>query len=469
MRIPSNGRAVHPKVRSSSHRWWALDDTLSSLGAEFINGANFVQLGGEPLPSLINGPTGKARQFGGTEGMTAPGGASTQAVLNGEWTLSFLFRMTNIPSSPQTLLVYSGGVTDAGAPNDNTLVQIQIETDLKLTVNWERGAGTNEGFTTTDYVVPPYLWQLVTIRKTLDTGSIYDFDVFVNGHLVETFAGETGSDGGSTAQWVLGANYLGVTLQSEVEADVSGVYLWDEPLSNSDILNDFRRIHMLPFFSRVCARVDVEDGLGAMQDMTDFHGNDWLDSVTINDAADQPVMTGDAKFVREIGQLSLANLREDSKLNLTDVTDLASYDPILQANREIEVYAARLPLGIEPVSGDWQSILKGDITEVDWSGDDQATIRFRDLGGRLIYTYIEEEYVYSDPTTPEPVEDKMQEILDDNDNAVNGTNLRPARFGAYSPVTLQYPVDPGWDVLNWTQRREPVLPSLRTLDRKSVV
>jgi hypothetical protein len=205
---------------------------------------------------------------------------------------------------------------------------------------------------------------------------------------------------------------------------------------------------------RVSARVWVKDALGVFKDLSTLAGADWLMDVSWDDNLDQAVSQATVVLWRGSSTQSLAPLKKQSVLN-QDAQGV--FRPLLDMGREIKVEVATSAAGASPLSTDWQLVFHGDVDEVDWGkGEARVSLVARDLGGRLLDAFIEEERTYRPEdlagagATAVPVQTVMQRILDDN-------------LGAGAVTLLVPPPGPGWNVGAYKQEKDSVLEALRKL------
>lgn len=197
-----------------------------------------------------------------------------------------------------------------------------------------------------------------------------------------------------------------------------------------------------------CIKMEVDrSGSGDYQNMNDFYGYDWLIGVTYKEDVDSPVASMDVTFASRVGEYSLSPYVENSLLNQFG----GGYTPALALGRRIKLYAARIPHSMEPVASDWHLVFEGFIDEIDpVSSDDEVIVKARNQGSILQDLFIETTQTYGADASPfEPVEDVMQDVIDDN----LGSGV----------VTLYTPSSPSWNVMRYSQQREPVLDALRNL------
>ncbi|HEX7239354.1 MAG TPA: hypothetical protein VF263_03730, partial [Longimicrobiaceae bacterium] len=200
---------------------------------------------------------------------------------------------------------------------------------------------------------------------------------------------------------------------------------------------------------RVSLRVWVENAAATYVNLSALDGRDWVDEVEWDEDIDQPVSQLTLRLWREVHAQSLAPLKQGSTLNRTG----AVYTPLLEAGREVVVEVATTPVGTAPAATDWKTVFHGEIDEVDWGGSaSRVSLTARDLGGKLLDRFIEEERTYG-TAAGVPVETVMQKILDDS---IPGSVTDPR-------VVLLTPVSPGWMVKEFKQEKEPLLEALRKL------
>jgi len=467
-----SGRGVHPAARPTTSRFWSFDEDLTTDdGIELMgSGDDFISFGGNPVPAVVASLIGgKARRFGiNNVILEAPGAVAVEADLKeDDLTISLWVRLNDAPLANGGLVSYSGA-TASGVLADNALFKVKYNSDRVLTVSWEAGAAT-QTHTFSTYSTILYRWTHLVFRKHVGTVITHQaVDLFVNGSLIETSADMLPPTDGSNGTWKIGAdNPGGFTVVEELDVDIAHMSFCTSALTPEEIVDDTRRAFLLPLQSRIDARAFVEDQNAAMVDVTDISGLgvDFLNSFTISDTGDQPVKTATVDLLREQENLSLAYLKTDTRLNLTDITDPSSYGPFLDANRDIWLEAARVPLFILADAADYVRIFQGRIDEVDWSGE-RVALSCRDDGGILVDTFIEEERPYG-ATTTATLEQVLQTLLDDNDSSAVSDSYAPIFL--YSPVPSQWilnlvdPPAPSAVSKTLLQRREPVMSALRTL------
>ncbi len=154
-------------------------------------------------------------------------------------------------------------------------------------------------------------------------------------------------------------------------------------------------------------RVQVLDSSRTWRDLTSLVGKDWLLGVSWDEHIDEPVASCTVTLCRDSQYDSLA-LVAATRPNLVT----GAYSQLIQVGREFKVEVAILPQGIEPVSGDWREVFRGDIRDVDY-GPNPMRFTGLDLGARLQRLFIETERPYGSGAGV-AVQTVMQSIIKDN-------------------------------------------------------
>jgi len=485
MRLPNSGRGVHPTLRPSSIRAWFLDqteiDNVRNI-ASFSDLMPLQQLASEPLPAVVNGWVGASGRRGDSAAgriLASPDASADTGSMIGEVTVIIWGRQLQTAVADQVWLRH-GGPEDSALAADNVTFGFRISSNGKAEVFWENGAGSLVSY---EFDFLPASWEtyMIALRRRSVGGGNMEVDLFVNQKLVETSTPLAAPDGGfnATVRWALLGSFLAaLTATSCADADVFSVAVYNEALGVEEIREEHRRGTLLEFYPRADIRVEVEDGNGDFVDLTSLDRIDWVDSVTFSDAASDGARVCSIELLRAQRLLSNAILRTDSKLNLTNVDDVTSYDPLLQLTREFKIYVAWIPLGLNAEGRDWMLMFDGTIDSVN-SGGEKTVIRGRDLVGRLVDTHIEEEVLnpaIANPLEPEiqysyglntgePQENVIQKIFNDNDNDTGNDSvagLEP-RIGSYDPITL-VTTAPSVSVLKpFRQTRVPVYTAAREI------
>jgi hypothetical protein len=190
----------------------------------------------------------------------------------------------------------------------------------------------------------------------------------------------------------------------------------------------------------VFARVWVWDG-AAFQDVTTLENRDWLVSVSWDESMTEPCAQAKVQLRRRLEDLSLNPLVSNK---LTGV---------LALGRTFIIEAATCPLGDPPQVDEWREVFRGEVETLDLEND-PIVITGRDMGGRLLRSFIETEREYGSASGV-AVETILQSILTDNGTGV--TLYVPTPTGV---VFNAFPVKPcpvltalrnvalkiGWDV-----------------------
>lgn len=186
------------------------------------------------------------------------------------------------------------------------------------------------------------------------------------------------------------------------------------------------------------ARVKVANGSGTMIDLSSR-----FNAAKISHDIDQPVSGATVSFVRAQGSTqSLAPLRTDSTLNVNDV---GAYAPLLDLNRRITIEVATTAIGATILAADYKMLFDGTIDMLNVERN-PVVCECRDKGAPLVDRWIETEAFYSTTPVGTPIEDVMQELIDDV-------------FGAAVHV-LYVPVSPGFDIVKYRQQRMSVMDAL---------
>jgi hypothetical protein len=200
-------------------------------------------------------------------------------------------------------------------------------------------------------------------------------------------------------------------------------------------------------FTRV--RID-STGSGNFVDLSNYEGRNWIASVSYEDGIDSPCATASIELRREFFTLSLSPMITYSKPN--QATWL-SYLPFLAVGRGVIIETATLAADATPLDTDWQNVFQGEIDDLDFGGRTSSIrISCRDLAGRLLDTWIENQTVYGSAFPGTPAETIMQSILN---------SWAPA------PVpTLYVPVSPSFNIIPYIQEKAPVIEALRKISQQ---
>jgi hypothetical protein len=141
-------------------------------------------------------------------------------------------------------------------------------------------------------------------------------------------------------------------------------------------------------------RLSVKDADGNWRDLTTWPGFNAVKSVSWKSAVNDPHGTFSATLLRELYQLSLAPLMQDSALNRA-FDPGASYAPLIAPNRDVKIEVAITMIDTPPESGDWFQVFRGRIDTVNAASSTDVAISGRSQSGRLAQQYIKYERVYA--------------------------------------------------------------------------
>jgi len=168
----------------------------------------------------------EAAEFDGSSKYATSNGDSTSAsILNGEWTLEFVFMPTAIPTGSSESVLLSYGVSGSTEVN-NTLIDISLVAASGTTpdayqvergnvkVSWEYSSGVSVVNATSGDFIQQDRWNYMALVKRAN-GSDYDLEIWhcsFGDHLTPAqryvVTGITGSSGGSNSNWTVGADYV---------------------------------------------------------------------------------------------------------------------------------------------------------------------------------------------------------------------------------------------------------------------
>lgn len=188
---------------------------------------------------------------------------------------------------------------------------------------------------------------------------------------------------------------------------------------------------------RVDLKVEIEDGDGTMQNMTDFKGKDWVISATWGEDIDTDCMQVTIELQRELFNDSLAPLVQTARTNL----NLAgTYDPIINLERRVKVWTRYAPADSTADAQAWMFMFDGNIDVIDW-GSEVVRVDARDKYRDLQDTFIETVGTYG-TVGGEPLEDVIDALL---------TDYIPSPLTA---PTLYTATSPGWNLLEFATTKQ---------------
>lgn len=466
MRLPDNGRYGHPKLRTSSVRFFMLDETTPGAAYDMITGeaCDDADVAITRPPGVAPGPTGRCLRLSrDDQALWGPAPADGIDAALGDWTMGVQVRTRDaLPYASDAFLFGLVGESGDGVAAENYLASLYLTTTGVPRSLWEHTTGANVQQDASAFIIPRYEWTYIVLRKRDTNAGTCNLDMYINGSLIDSWTAITNADGGGSATWRIGGDGVAATsIGNQGNVDIGGCYFWSEALTTEEIEDDVRRIRGLAFEMRIDATVELTNTDGEVVDLTQLNKVDFVDSIKISNDLDSATASASVSLFRSQENLSLATLRTDSPLNLVDVFDPTSFSNLVRAYSDVEIFVARVPLGIIANRGEMFSRFRGVVDKID---DVKMTIECRDDGARLLEHFIEEEIPYGS-TAGTPMVTVIQSILDDNDgdHTNNSAGVTYNRVGAYDPVTVFER-----DVLTalippYAQRREPVLSAIRQL------
>lgn len=163
------------------------------------------------------------------------------------------------------------------------------------------------------------------------------------------------------------------------------------------------------------SKCELTDQNGMWRDVTNWLGTNWLDTATWTESVDQPVSTGTITLTREDRGVSLA-----PAIGASPANQLGSvYSPFLKEGRGARLSVAITPQGTAATLADFIEVFIGQYDNVATSSDtNTVTLNTRDLGARIVDNWVREKKSYATADTGEPLEQVIQDILDDNNAGV---------------------------------------------------
>lgn len=148
---------------------------------------------------------------------------------------------------------------------------------------------------------------------------------------------------------------------------------------------------------REVVRVRIEDATGAMQDMGDLAGVDFVDSVEVS--ADQNAFARSATI----------HLRREATAGTTTISLAPLITDHVAAGRLVEVhYSVTAP----QVPASWELLFEGQIDDAGWGGDQAVlSVPCRDRAGILHDVWLESIASYGDDDSPVPIQTVMAQLL----------------------------------------------------------
>ena len=446
MRRFQTGRGLHPPLNATTLHAWPMDESAASDDArDLIGSDNLTQVS---APAVITGWIGpKARTFGGTdESFASAATGADKVVMVGDISITIAFRVDSSTSNDATLVAYKGSESSI---NHNSLFTVWYDESAdKVGYFWEFAAADSCSGTF-DYVFTRGSWYIINVVRDVSGQDIY---LYVNGVLQSTksYSDDPATGAGATNQsWRVGdslnfVNFFG---------DISWIDVNTAVLTADECRDCFRNAMMWNAETNIHTKVYVEDGSGTDIDLCSLAETDWVTGFEIDDNSDTYSQNLTVRLAREQYDLSLSKYHD----NMLNRLELAAPDDVydenaemLATNREIKVYACRVPMDVAPVAADYKQIFYGTIDGIEWAGD-EISIKALDLGGILLRACVEDNSTKYPKTSGAcsalygPVETAMQDILDDADTNDWISGAAPSIYVPVSPVwcTLMKTVDRG--------------------------
>lgn len=157
-------------------------------------------------------------------------------------------------------------------------------------------------------------------------------------------------------------------------------------------------------------RAWFENPDGAMVNVTDLLGTDWLDAGKVGDDVDRPVMSATVILRLDTDEASMSPHMGGSLIN-RDAAE--AFKPFLELNRDVVLEVAVTAPGVAPIEDDWHGLGEYVIDSIDPAANDEYTeviIELRDIGARVLDRELVIEHSEGSPTG-EPVLDVISGIL----------------------------------------------------------
>ena len=411
MRMPRTGRGLHPKITASSLSAWHFDETSTTTTNDKVNNnRNLAAVGALALPTIALGRIGNSFSFNGTTQIIGRN-ITTSADQNlglGECTLSIVFRMLGVPFDEDQVLFRIGGPTNTETIAFNEtfcarVVRGPLSTDAPLlNFRWESGAGVDQPSAAgaTLSTVPLLVGQTYVahfIKKT--NGANFDMIIAVNGrqsvvatNLPQTTPGS--ADLGGTNRILFGAAVNSTpAIVDPANVQICSAMFSSRAYTEAECAEEFRRAAGYALPTSVHSRVLLANQSDVMINVSDptLVQDDLLSGLSISDSVSDACAAADVGLTALAGDLSLAQMRGDSKLN--NPTQAGSFTPVLDPFRRIDIECARVPHWLSPTTSDWWLKFRGRTDAIDDSAD-PVSIQSRDQGGFLADKWIENLNTY---------------------------------------------------------------------------
>lgn len=194
------GRQYEGEPLASTLVYWPLEES----GTALADAGLVYPLTATGASSQTEGKVGYGRLCNNDTINGASDGAAVTALL-GEWTTQFWLPSPVAPASNAAVVAHGSTGADGTAAN-NTLMLVGITTGGMVWWKWEAGAGVDETHTQSlgSPVTAYSRGAFVSLRKkATNTPGVYDVSLFINGDLIQTWAGINNASDGSAGSWYL--------------------------------------------------------------------------------------------------------------------------------------------------------------------------------------------------------------------------------------------------------------------------
>lgn len=141
-------------------------------------------------------------------------------------------------------------------------------------------------------------------------------------------------------------------------------------------------------------RVFIKSPIGQWVDMTNYYGRDWLIECSWGEDNDSPHITADVTLRREIDGLNISTLISGGP-NASMVLGGAQNNTVVRLLAELKIEAAVVGPDRAPTSADWIQVFHGRIDKIGLANGENIRLECRDMAGLLADRFIERERVYA--------------------------------------------------------------------------
>lgn len=449
-----NGRGAPPKVDGAIAAWFMLESSGNSANDIFKNyNLNKPTAITQPGHSTSCPIAGGCRTFAGSHMLEHASDATLRAAVVTNYTAEVWFRLKSTFPGTETVNVLAHGLEGALA-TENFLFKMEMDLNAVLKFAIETGTKTRTTHNSL-FTMPTEEWVLWSVSVEDEGASASTYRQYINGRKVSEHDGEDAPSGGSTGILTMGGvRTSGGTLSEEAYIDVACAVIHDEVRTDAQIRESHSRSLLWPMQTSIYHKVEIDDSVGTPVDFSDLEEENWVNGFTVDGSEEAGHKSASVTLIREVGLKSLSPYKTLSMMNLSNLFDLTSLDEAVDVGRDIQLYAVRMPLGVEPAAGDFQSLFEGEIDDID-VGPDEMQLTCRDKAGNLQDAYIETLDTYTTGT----VEARVQDVLGNSDSSVH--------TGAYAPVTVYTPIPTNGNLTAWAQKRDMVMNVIRMLCAKA--